>query len=57
MKINVNLVVEVDPSKWDAVYGNGSSPAKVREDVREYILNAVQGSPGIEESDAKVTLR
>jgi hypothetical protein len=57
MRISVSLTIEVDPGKWDAVYGRGSSPAEVREDVREYILNAVQGSPGIEESDAEVTLR
>jgi hypothetical protein len=56
VKIRVPLTIEVDPAEWDLIYGSGKSAAEIREDVRAYVLNAVQGQPGIEESGAVVTL-
>ena len=56
MKISVRLTIDVEPSEWHAVYGNGDSASEVRQDVREYVLNAVQCLAGIEDSDATVTL-
>jgi hypothetical protein len=57
MKILVTLAVDVDPQEWDEVYGNGSSPAEVRADIRSYILNHVQESAGMEDTSATVSLR
>lgn len=58
MKINVTLSIDVDPKEWLAVgYGGGESASEIREDVKQYVLNHVQGAAGIEESDAVVTLK
>lgn len=57
MKINVTLQVEVDPDGWYTAYGLSRKPSEVRKDVRDYIYNAVCGLPGIDESEAKVTLK
>jgi hypothetical protein len=56
MKIRVNLVIDLDRQKWNLIYGTGPGANAVRSDVREYVLNAVWGQPGIEESGAKVSL-
>jgi hypothetical protein len=56
MKIRVELAIEVDPRKWDNTYGNGSKPSEVRTDVKAYILNTVQCSPGFEDSGATAEL-
>jgi len=53
--VRITLRVVVDPVKWDAVSGNGARPAEVRADVRDYVLNSVQDSPGMLESEAEVT--
>lgn len=57
IKISVNLQVEVDPDEWVAAFGNGSTPAEVREAVKRYVLNNAQYAPCLEESGAKVTLK
>lgn len=54
MKINITLQVEVDPEEWRSTYGGIDD---VRADVRSYIFGLVYGSPGIGESEAKVTLK
>lgn len=57
MKISIQLTIDVDPKAWDATYGNGASPAEVREDVRGYVYNSVCGLAGIDESGATVTMK
>ena len=57
MKILVTLALEIDPEAWDTTYGTGTAAAAVRQDVREYVLNHVQGAAGIEETEGKVELR
>lgn len=54
MKIAIHLVVDVDPKAWSEVYGMPVN--EVRDDVKTYILNQIQGSAGVEESGADVTL-
>ena len=57
MKLLVTLALEIDPEAWDTTYGTGTAAAAVRQDVREYVLNHVQGAAGIEETEGKVELR
>lgn len=57
MKINVVFTIEVDPATWNTSYGSGTSAAEVRADVREYVFNQVQQSPGMLEVDAVVAVR
>ncbi len=54
MKMRVNLLIELDEKAW--VEYNGCDPADVRRDVKSHVLNHVQGSAILEESDATVTL-
>lgn len=43
--IPVRLRVSVDPATWRAVYGRGNETlAEIDEDVRSYVLHAIQGS-------------
>lgn len=49
MKVTVTLSLDVDPAAWDLAYGTGTAAKDVREDVRAYILNAVQGTAPVEE--------
>lgn len=55
MKIAVNIIVEVDPDVWADEYGIDKD--EVRQDVKEHLLTNVQGAPGIQSTDAAVTLR
>ena len=57
MKVTVSLVIDVDPASWYEVYGGAKTPAEVRQDVRNYIYDAVSQLPGIEESGATVTIK
>lgn len=50
MRIRVELVIEVDPESWDRTYGNGARRSDVREDVREYVLDAIQQSAAAQET-------
>jgi hypothetical protein len=42
MKVRVTLVVEVDPEEWSFAYD--TSPEDVRQDVKRYIANGVEGA-------------
>jgi hypothetical protein len=53
VKVRLVVTVDVDPAKWREVYGQDD----VRRDVRDYVLSTLQQSPGVEESEAEVTVR
>lgn len=56
MKVRVTLTIEVDPESWDMTYG--VEPERIRTDVREYVLNQVQGSAASDEGAiVSVTLK
>lgn len=42
MKINVHLVVDVDPTEYHNVYGDAESVAKLREKVRTHVMHDVR---------------
>lgn len=44
VKVTVPLIMEIDPEAWDLTYGTGTKVADIREDVREYIVNAVMNT-------------
>ena len=44
IKIRIELTVEVDPETWDLEYGT----EELRQDVKDYVLNHVQGSAASE---------
>jgi hypothetical protein len=56
MKITVKLSIDVDPNAWHEVYGTGIASKDVVNDVRQYVLDNVQATPGIQDSQASVTL-
>lgn len=56
-RITVTLEITVDPEAWYDVYGQGRTLAEVRRDVREYVLNDIQQSAGMQETEATVVLR
>lgn len=55
MRIAVTVVIDVDPDEWADIYGGDK--ADVRQDVKEYVLNDVQQSAGMQDTGATVTLR
>jgi hypothetical protein len=58
MKVSITLTIDVDKDEWLGVgYGGGETPAEVRADIKSYVLNHVQGSTGMNESGAVVTIR
>lgn len=63
MKIAVSLVIDVDPEAWANTYGSfvdaegNFTLADLRKNVRDYVLNLVQCSAGVDESGAIVTMR
>lgn len=57
LTMNITFTVKVNRKKWAATYGTGTDAASVHADVREYLLNAMQGQPGIEESSGSVALK
>jgi len=54
MKVRLVFNVDVDPEKWNEVYGTGTRSRDVVNDVRSYYLTHMQGAPGTEEADATV---
>lgn len=60
MDIIVKLKVSMNAEQreaWDNTYGTGTDAASIRKDVRAYLLTHCQGSAGIEESGATVSLQ
>lgn len=61
MKIRIPLVIDVDPQAWADSNGQivdveGSfTLAAVREDVKSYVLNHVQGAALVDETQATVS--
>ncbi|MFE9381767.1 hypothetical protein ACFYMO_00800 [Streptomyces sp. NPDC007025] len=49
MKVRITLTLDIDPEAWSLAYGTTTEAAAVREDVRSYVLNSVQGAPAVEE--------
>ncbi|MBP6997916.1 MAG: hypothetical protein KBB39_17415 [Phycicoccus sp.] len=49
MKVRVTLTIDVDRDAWNSIYGNGDGAAEVRDDVRAYVLEQVQGSAAADE--------
>ncbi len=51
MKVRVTLTIDVDRDAWNSIYGNGNGDgaAEVRDDVRAYVLEQVQGSAAADE--------
>lgn len=45
MKVRVVLSIEVDRYDWAYEHGIGESAREVSEDVKSYVLNAVQQAP------------
>lgn len=57
MRIAVNLVVEMTPDQV-ADYRLAYGPQNIREDVKRYVLNHVQGAPAFEYGEGgTVTLK
>lgn len=62
MKVRVSLLIEVDPQKWadsngQIVDSDGHYTATaVRDDVRSYVLNAIQCAAMVDETEAEVSL-
>ncbi|MEV1013881.1 hypothetical protein AB0I89_24310 [Micromonospora sp. NPDC049801] len=62
MKVRVPLVIEVDPQEWANINGqivdaDGKfTIADLREDIRTYVLNAIQNAALIDEVEASVSL-
>ncbi|WP_420312576.1 hypothetical protein ACOB87_38135 [Streptomyces sp. YS-B37] len=55
MKIAITITVDVkDPADWTLAFGV-EGPAKIRQDVKEYIGNAAQHLRVWEEVEAKVS--
>lgn len=48
IKVRIEVTVEVDVDAWSSVYG--IDPAKVREDVREYAWNQLDGAAAADEN-------
>lgn len=58
MKVTITLSVEVDRDAWELTYGAHDAVATLRTDVKEYVLNHVQGSAAAEEGAiTRVTLK
>lgn len=59
MRIKVELYVDVNPAKWAAINGQDGTGRRlatgVREDVRSFILHAVQQLPMMEDTEAEVS--
>lgn len=53
MKVKIEVVVEVDPSRWSEEYGCERS--EVREDVKAYFAGHIGAAQAIE--DAVLTVR
>lgn len=53
MKITVTLTIELDAEKWDPF----ATQAELRKDVKAYVLNSVQQTAAMQETDAQVSLR
>jgi hypothetical protein len=53
MKVQIKVTVEVDPQQWADEYGCERS--EVRDDVRSYFTNHIQGAQSVE--DAGLTVR
>jgi hypothetical protein len=49
MKVRVSLTIDVDREAWLNIYGRGETAAEIREDVRSYVLEYVQGSAASDE--------
>lgn len=41
MRVRVAVTVDVDPETWDLIYGTGTNPAAVREDVKRYVQETI----------------
>lgn len=58
MKVRITLTLDIDPDAWNTIYGAGEERAAVREDVKSYVLNAIQQSAAAEEGGiTKVEMR
>lgn len=55
VRVSVALTVELDAEAW--MEFQGVAPDAVRQDVREHVLNLVQGSVFLEEAQATVELK
>jgi hypothetical protein len=53
MKVSVTLSLDVDPAAWDLAYGTGTEAKAVREDVRQYVLNQLQGIAPVDEGGVR----
>lgn len=53
LKINVTLSIEISPEE----IGAGLSTFANRQDLKDYVLNAVQQAPRILDTEAEVTLK
>lgn len=49
IKVRVILSLEVDTEAWDTIYGTGTDAGVVREDVKTYVGQRVQGSAAHDE--------
>jgi hypothetical protein len=43
IEVTVTLKIKVDVEAWDCEYGTGTSAKAVRDDVKSYFGNALQG--------------
>lgn len=53
MKINVTLSIEISPEEIGAELSTFAN----RQDLKDYVLNAVQQAPRILDTEAEVTLK
>lgn len=47
MKVRITMTVNIDPEEWSLTYDVDEKD--VREDVKRYVINAVQQSAGIQD--------
>ncbi|WP_330478690.1 hypothetical protein OG301_26800 [Streptomyces platensis] len=56
MKVRVTLSLDIDLEDWSLAYGTDpKDPAAVRENVKEYVLNAIQQSAAADEGGIRET--
>jgi hypothetical protein len=42
LKVHVSFTLEIDPEMWTANFANYTTPAEIRQDVREYAETMVR---------------
>jgi hypothetical protein len=49
LKVSVILTLDVDRQEWDRAYGTSDNAARVRDDVKSYVVGLVRDSAAAQE--------